>query len=41
LQKEAARKGEPIYKSLDGWLLDRFKFLPMVEKVYELDPHAD
>ncbi|KAK4553245.1 hypothetical protein LTR86_009775 [Recurvomyces mirabilis] len=40
-QKGAAEKGEPIYKSPDGWLLDRFKFLPMIEKVYELDPHAD
>ena len=33
-QKEAVSKGEPVYKSPDGWLLDRFKFLPMVERAY-------
>lgn len=39
-QKEALATGKPISKSRDGWYLDRFKFLPMIEKAYERAPDA-
>jgi hypothetical protein len=37
LQNAGEKKPE---KSPAGWKLDRFKFLPMVEKAYETSPHA-
>lgn len=40
-QNEAKQRGEEIYYTEEGWRLDRFKFLPMVEKAYELQPKAD
>jgi hypothetical protein len=38
-KKEHAEGNTPNY-SVAGWKLDRFKFLPMVDKVYELNPKA-
>jgi hypothetical protein len=40
-QKEAYKKEGKIGYSREGWKLDRFKFLPMVEKAYQMRPHAD
>ncbi|POS72561.1 hypothetical protein DHEL01_v209040 [Diaporthe helianthi] len=40
-QKQAHDEGRPVEYSPEGWKLDRFKFLPMVDKAYELRPHAD
>ncbi|KAJ5185708.1 hypothetical protein N7491_006421 [Penicillium cf. griseofulvum] len=40
-QKQAHSQGESVGYSQEGWRLDRFKFLPMVEKAYEMRPHAD
>lgn len=40
-QKKIIAEGEDVKKSGGGWRLDRFKFLPMVEKAYEVNPHAD
>ncbi|KAF2160328.1 glycosyltransferase family 31 protein [Zasmidium cellare ATCC 36951] len=39
-QQEALKAGETVGKSHEGWRIDRFKFLPMVEKAFELRPHA-
>ncbi|KAF2205364.1 hypothetical protein GQ43DRAFT_486582 [Delitschia confertaspora ATCC 74209] len=38
--KAAHEKGDVIKYSKEGWKLDRFKFLPMVEKAYEMRPNA-
>ncbi|ORY01838.1 hypothetical protein BCR34DRAFT_449321, partial [Clohesyomyces aquaticus] len=38
-QKEANKNGNVEY-SKEGWKLDRFKFLPMVEKAYWTNPRA-
>ncbi|KXG45588.1 uncharacterized protein PGRI_033550 [Penicillium griseofulvum] len=40
-QKQAHSQGESVGYSQEGWRLDRFKFLPMVEKAYEMRPHAE
>ncbi|KAJ5306869.1 hypothetical protein N7508_005884 [Penicillium antarcticum] len=40
-QKLAHSQGGSVGYSQEGWRLDRFKFLPMVEKAYEMRPHAD
>ncbi|KAF2262974.1 hypothetical protein CC78DRAFT_293456 [Lojkania enalia] len=38
--KKAHAEGEAPTYSREGWRLDRFKFLPMVDKAYELNPKA-
>ena len=38
--KKAQHAGDAISHSHEGWKLDRFKFLPMVDKAYELNPKA-
>lgn len=40
-QKQAHDEGKPVEYSAEGWKLDRFKFLPMVNKAYQMRPHAD
>ncbi len=40
-QKLAHTQGGTVGYSQEGWRLDRFKFLPMVEKAYEMRPMAD
>ncbi|KAJ5752247.1 hypothetical protein N7520_009164 [Penicillium odoratum] len=40
-QKLAHSKNGRVGYSQEGWRLDRFKFLPMVEKAYKMRPHAD
>lgn len=40
-QKQAHSEGKPVEYSAEGWKLDRFKFLPMVDKAYQMRPHAD
>ncbi|KAJ5164455.1 uncharacterized protein N7500_006285 [Penicillium coprophilum] len=40
-QKLAHSQGGSVGYSQEGWRLDRFKFLPMVEKAYHMRPHAD
>ncbi|KAI1868771.1 hypothetical protein JX265_006750 [Neoarthrinium moseri] len=40
-QKQAHSEGNAIGYSSDGWKLDRFKFLPMVDKAYEMRPDAE
>lgn len=39
-QHRALADGKGVDKSEGGWKLDRFKFLPMVEKAFELAPQA-
>ena len=39
-QNQAMAAGKPIGKSHEGWKLDRFKFLPMVEYAYVRNPDA-
>ncbi|KAH8649875.1 hypothetical protein BX600DRAFT_441973 [Xylariales sp. PMI_506] len=39
-QKQAHAEGKPVGYSQEGWKLDRFKFLPMVDKAYQMRPHA-
>lgn len=39
-QKEAHSQGGVVGYSPEGWRLDRFKFLPMVENAYEMRPNA-
>lgn len=41
VQKQAHFERKPIGYSVKGWKLDRFKFLPMVDKAYQMRPHAD
>ncbi|KAJ0108366.1 hypothetical protein J7T55_005343 [Diaporthe amygdali] len=40
-QKQAHSEGRPVGYSSEGWKLDRFKFLPMVDKMYQMRPRAD
>lgn len=40
-QKKAHSEGKPVGYSAEGWKLDRFKFLPMVDKAYQMRPRAD
>lgn len=40
-QKQAHSEGKSVEYSAEGWKLDRFKFLPMVDKAYQMRPHAD
>ncbi|KAK5045552.1 hypothetical protein LTR84_009170 [Exophiala bonariae] len=39
-QRTAYDSGEPIRLSNGGWKLDRFKFLPMINKAYKMRPDA-
>ena len=39
-QKQAHSQGGTVGYSPEGWRLDRFKFLPMLEKAYEMRPQA-
>ncbi|CAK4032194.1 glycosyltransferase family 31 [Lecanosticta acicola] len=39
-QRKAYKAGEAISKSHQGWKLDRFKFLPMIEKTFKIRPKA-
>ncbi|KAF2758867.1 hypothetical protein EJ05DRAFT_499303 [Pseudovirgaria hyperparasitica] len=41
LQKAAAQAGEEMQYTGEGWKLDKFKFLPMVEKAHALKPNAE
>ncbi|KAF2733868.1 hypothetical protein EJ04DRAFT_467664 [Polyplosphaeria fusca] len=38
--KKAHADGDAVGYSMAGWKLDRFKFLPMVDKAYEMNPTA-
>jgi hypothetical protein len=38
--KKALSEGDKVKHSAAGWRLDRFKFLPMVDKAYTMNPHA-
>lgn len=40
-QKKAHLEGSPVEYSAEGWKLDRFKFLPMVDRAYQMRPQAD
>lgn len=40
-QKQAYAQGEGVGYSAEGWKLDRFKFLPMVERAYQMRPKAE
>ncbi|KAF3024890.1 hypothetical protein E8E14_012436 [Neopestalotiopsis sp. 37M] len=40
-QKQAYASGKAVGYSSEGWKLDRFKFLPMVEKAHQMRPGAD
>lgn len=40
-QKQAHEQGDAVGYSSEGWRLDRFKFLPMVERAYKMNPDAD
>ncbi|KKY36532.1 putative glycosyltransferase family 31 [Diaporthe ampelina] len=40
-QEKAHSEGKPVGYSAEDWKLDRFKFLPMVDKAYQMRPHAD
>lgn len=40
-QKQAHSEGKPVGYSAEGWKLDRFKFLPMVDKAYQMRKKAD
>lgn len=40
-QKQAYASGKAVGYSSEGWKLDRFKFLPMVEKAHQMRPSAD
>ncbi|KAK6065668.1 hypothetical protein SCUP515_11110 [Seiridium cupressi] len=39
-QKQAYSEGTAVGYSPEGWKLDRFKFLPMIDKAYQLRPRA-
>jgi len=39
-QRTAYDSGEPIGLSNEGWKLDRFKFLPMINEAYNMRPNA-
>ncbi|KAF2475091.1 uncharacterized protein BDR25DRAFT_253904 [Lindgomyces ingoldianus] len=38
--KKAQEEGSAVGYSREGWKLDRFKFLPMVDKAHEVNPRA-
>ncbi|CAI6332358.1 unnamed protein product [Periconia digitata] len=38
--KKALAEGDKVKHSAAGWRLDRFKFLPMVDKAYTMNPKA-
>jgi hypothetical protein len=38
--KKAHAEGDTVDYAVSGWKLDRFKYLPMVDKAYELNPTA-
>jgi hypothetical protein len=38
--KKAHAEGDTVNYSKEGWRLDRFKFLPMVDKAYAVNPRA-
>lgn len=38
--KKALAEGDKVKHSAAGWRLDRFKFLPMVDKAYNMNPKA-
>ncbi|KAF2000879.1 glycosyltransferase family 31 protein [Amniculicola lignicola CBS 123094] len=38
--KKAHAEGDEVNYSMAGWKLDRFKFLPMVDKAYAVNPKA-
>lgn len=40
-QKKAHLEGSPVEYSAEGWKLDRFKFLPMVDRAHQMRPQAD
>lgn len=40
-QEKAHSEGKPVGYSAEDWKLDRFKFLPMVDKANQMRPHAD
>jgi len=40
-QRETIAAGKEVGKSHDGWKLDRFKFLPMIEYAYANNSHAE
>jgi len=40
-QKATVSESKQVYKRPGGWKLDRFKFLPMIEKAFEMNPDAD
>lgn len=40
-QKKAHFEGSSVEYSAEGWKLDRFKFLPMVDKAHQMRPRAD
>ena len=40
-QRQAVAAGDEVGKSHEGWKLDRFKFLPMVEYAYANNPSAE
>jgi hypothetical protein len=39
-QREAYSAGQKVQPSREGWKLDRFKFLPMVEAAYRMRPNS-
>lgn len=38
--KKAHSEGDTVNYQTQGWKLDRFKYMPMIEKAYELNPKA-
>lgn len=40
-QKKAHLEGSSVEYSAEGWKLDRYKFLPMVDKAHQMRPKAD
>lgn len=40
-QIKAHAEGKPVGYSQEGWQLDKFKFLAMVDKAYQMRPKAD
>jgi hypothetical protein len=40
-QKQAYSEGKQVGYSPEGWKLDRFKFLPMIDKAYQMRPRAE
>lgn len=40
-QRQTSAAGNEVAKSVEGWKLDRFKFLPMIEHAYAQNPNAE